>query len=92
MIKGSKYYKFFGIKSMLRIQEHQISLLNAFSIHDLAHRLELKNIMPLIGLVKGVDHMGLVLPHFKINLREYLIIHRDPAQLPMITTQMINGV
>ena len=78
MIIGDHYYRFFGITTMIKRQENQLALLNEFSICDLARRLNLKNIIPMIGSVKGSDHVGFKYPKYKMSLREYLINHRVP--------------
>jgi hypothetical protein len=61
-------------------------------ITDLAHKHNLSNIIPLYGKLLGTDHVGLVYPKYRMNLREYLDDHSDPDQLPLIIDQMINGV
>lgn len=82
-INGS-WVKLFSLRSMVRNQSSQLPLLNEYSVANWASTLSLTHLMPLSGVFRGWDHIGLRYPEYEMDLTEYLELHRDPTQLPAL--------
>lgn len=86
------WVKLFSLQSMIKNQSKQLPMLNEFAVADLSETLKLHHIIPMSGLFRGWDHVGIKYPVYDMCLEQYLEERRDRSQLPHIMEQVCNGV
>ena len=77
---------------MICDQSKLLPMLNEYSIADLSSSLQLQNVIPLIGVFRGWDHICLKYSIYDMCLEQYLSESKDRSLLPTIMEQICNGV
>lgn len=67
-------------------------MLNVFAVADLSEQLKLQHVIPMSGLFRGWDHIGIKYPVYDMCLEQYLEERRDHSLLPKFMEQICKGL
>ena len=70
-------YKILRFREQILDKYEQIRMINQYNIFQRSHEQELKHVMKMTSLINRKDHVGIQVPRFEMNLREYLQADHD---------------
>lgn len=80
------------LKAFEEDQRFQLDFINEYAIMTSAIEKDLKNVMPLMSVMMGIDHVAFEMRSYEMDFRIYLAKHKNARDLNKILLQIANGI